>query len=283
MENSNESTHIVSVIIPTLNRSSLTAVLNALDNQTRKPDEVIVMEDKNCDGPSPMRNMGVEKSKGDLIAFLDDDVIPEKDWLEIFINEMERYNADGVSSNYTETDPLLHEIRQRRKFPDKPVADSNALVGLGGNCMYKRSCLEECKKRDGYIFNPRLRIGEDVELQWRQRFYGFNLVYVINNVKHLKELNPLQFIKFQFNRGKSIERLYSIRNSFKSIELGPSLLWNEPARKSPKKKWIIIFSQKILGPFDFKSFSKFSYFVLFWMGEKSKSLGFLFSLINNKL
>jgi glycosyltransferase involved in cell wall biosynthesis len=73
---SNKDNHIVSVIIPTINRNSLSEVLEALKNQSRQPDEIIVMEDKNRRGPSIMRNEGIEKSKGDLLAFLDDDNVP---------------------------------------------------------------------------------------------------------------------------------------------------------------------------------------------------------------
>ena len=43
------------------------------------------------------------------------------------------------------------------------------------------------------------------------------------------------------------------------------------------------FLKKLFGPFDYKSFSKFNYFILFWAGEKAKAAGFLFSLINSKI
>ena len=63
----------ISIIIPTVNRNSLSSVLEALNNQTRKPDEIIIMEDNDLLGQAIMRNRGFEKSKGDLIVFLDDD------------------------------------------------------------------------------------------------------------------------------------------------------------------------------------------------------------------
>ena len=104
------------------------------------------MEDKDHRGPSIMRNKGIEKSKGDLIAFLDDDNVAGKDWLEIFIKEIDKYNADGVSSNYSEEDPFLNEIRNRRNFPKEAVINPKGFFGGGGNCMYRRNCLEEFKK-----------------------------------------------------------------------------------------------------------------------------------------
>ena len=50
--------------------------------------------------------------------------------------------------------------------------------------------LEECKSRYKLIFDPKIKISQDVELAWRLRSHGFKLVYVINNVRHLKKLNP---------------------------------------------------------------------------------------------
>ena len=274
--------HFVSVIIPTINRSSLPEVVAALNNQSRKPDEIIVMEDKFRRGQSIMRNEGIEKSKGDLIAFLDDDNVPGENWLEIFINELDKYKADGVSSNYSEDDPFLDEIRQRRNFPKEVVINPNGFFGTGGNCMYRRKCLEECRKQTGHIFNPRNKITQDIELALELRSYDFKLVYVLNNVRHLKRIQPFGYLIHKFQRGTGIYILYSLKNSLKKIEFGPGLLWNDYANKYPVKKWFLVFWQRIFGPFDYKSFSKFSYFIIFWSGEKTKAAGFLYEFILNK-
>jgi glycosyltransferase involved in cell wall biosynthesis len=281
--NLNKDDHLVSVIIPTINRSSLAEVLAALNNQTRTPDEIIVMEDKYRRGQSVMRNEGIDKSKGDLIAFLDDDNVPGEKWLEIFINEIDKYNADGVSSNYSEDDPFLHEIRQRRKFPVEVVINPDGYFGTGGNCMYRRKCFEECKLKNGFVFNPDNRMTQDIELALELRSHGYKLVYVVNNVKHLKRLPPFGYLVHKFNRGTGIYRLYALKNSYKKIEFGPGLLWNDYAKKYPVKKWFLIFWQRIFGPFDYRSFSRFDYFILFWAGEKTKAAGFFFAFIKNKL
>lgn len=280
---SDKDNHIVSVIIPTINRNSLSEVLEALKNQTRQPDEIIVMEDKNRQGPSIMRNEGIEKSKGDLLAFLDDDNVPGENWLETFINDIDRYQADGVSSNYIEEDPFLNEVRVRRKFPEVSVVNPNGFFGTGGNCMYRRTVLEECKNRYKLIFDPKIKISQDIELAWRLRSQGFKLVYVINNVRHLKKLNPTQFINFQYHRGKGIGELYILRNSYKDISVGPGLLWDNYAHQNPAKKWLKVIWQRIFGPFDYKSFSQLQYFILFWIGEKAKAFGFLIATTQHKI
>ncbi|MFW9929578.1 MAG: glycosyltransferase, partial [Candidatus Thorarchaeota archaeon] len=266
-----------------INRGSLNEVLSALENQTRKPDEILVMEDKLRKGQSVMRNEGIEKSKGDLIAFLDDDNVPGNNWLKIFINEIDKYGADGVSSNYSEDDPFLNEIRRRRNYPKQLVINPDGFFGLGGNCMYRKSSLEKFKNQNRIIFNPENKISQDVELAIGLHYMGFKLVYVINNVRHLKRLTPLEYMVYNFQRGKGIFTLYSLKNKYKEIDFGPGLLWNNFAQKYPVKKWFLMFWQRILGPFDYKSFSRLDYFVLFWIGEKAKSAGFFLSFIESKL
>ncbi len=59
----NIDNNFISVIIPTCNRDTLSIVLSALDKQTRKPDEIIIMEDKDRLGPNIMKNKGFKKRK----------------------------------------------------------------------------------------------------------------------------------------------------------------------------------------------------------------------------
>ena len=277
----NKDGHIISVIIPTTNRNTLSIVLSALNNQTRKPDKIIIMEDKKKLGAGTMRNKGFERSRGDLIAFLDDDTVPEINWLENFIREICKYNADGVSSNYVEEDPFLQEIRNRRKFPKEVQVNPDGFFGIGGNTMYTRSCLESCLKRDGHVWNPNfVRVGEDIELAWRLKANGNKLVYVINEVKHLKQLSAVQYFKFQFERGKGICNLYVFSKKISNKNsLGNSLLWENNIKSLSIKKWIFIFWKRIFGPFDYQSFSKLKYYIVFWVGEKFKSAGFLYQAI----
>ncbi len=280
----NKDEYIISLIIPTTNRDSLSFVLQAVNNQTRKPDELIIMEDKNHLGASAMRNKGFEKSKGDLIAFLDDDTIPENNWLEIFVQEISKYNADGVSGNYIEEEPFLQEIRIRRKFPKEVQVNPDGFFGIGGNIMYRRTCLEACFKRDGYIWNPSfISVSEDIELAWRLKANGYKLVYTNNDVKHLKRLSVFQYFRFQFKRGEGIYNLYLFSKKLQNKNnLGSSLLWKNKSNSFEINKWIKIFWKRILGPFDYKSFSKIRYFILFWLGEKFKSAGFAYQMIYRK-
>src|SRR5207245_10387284 len=99
-----------SAIIATKNRpAELAEMLRSLVNQTRLPDEVVIIDQsedddtqrlvesmaashRNCPqfvycyeptatGASAARNSGIDQSHGDIVMFFDDDVILERDYV----------------------------------------------------------------------------------------------------------------------------------------------------------------------------------------------------------
>src|SRR5215207_2991126 len=106
----------VSIIIPTYNRSALLrdAVSSVLRQDSEATFEIIVVDNNSKDDTSAVvhslmqshpgkvqyvvepeqgnahaRNRGVTTSKGDIIAFIDDDVSVESDWLNTFKGVMD--------------------------------------------------------------------------------------------------------------------------------------------------------------------------------------------------
>jgi GT2 family glycosyltransferase len=74
----------VSVVVPTCGRPALLArCLQALESQSLPRDqyEVIVAEDRLRDGPATARNQGWRRARAPIVAFTDDDCIPDHDWL----------------------------------------------------------------------------------------------------------------------------------------------------------------------------------------------------------
>lgn len=68
----------LSIIIPTYKRpKKLKDCLDSLDKQTLQSYfyEIIAIEDKKQEGPAAIRNMGIKKAKGDILLFLNDDVV----------------------------------------------------------------------------------------------------------------------------------------------------------------------------------------------------------------
>jgi glycosyltransferase involved in cell wall biosynthesis len=93
---------MISVIIPVYNGGrTLPACLQALQRQTRLPDEIIVVDDGSTDdtapvaatfgvrvlsqsnaGPAAARNRGAQAAEGDILLFTDADCTPATDWVE---------------------------------------------------------------------------------------------------------------------------------------------------------------------------------------------------------
>jgi len=101
----NEQPHRVSIIIPTFNRKKIVFhLLKSLQNITPKPYEIIVVDNGSTDGtaefisdnfplvkviryqerqgPHYSRYVGAKLASGDLIAYLEDDVIVTRQWLQ---------------------------------------------------------------------------------------------------------------------------------------------------------------------------------------------------------
>ncbi|OLZ42964.1 mycofactocin biosynthesis glycosyltransferase MftF [Amycolatopsis keratiniphila] len=121
-------------------------------------------------GPGAARNTALEQVTTELVAFLDSDCVPTKGWI------------DRLAAHFA--DPLLAAIapRVRGLAPDSwagrytratgslDLGDRSARVAPGTRTSYvptaalvvRRSTLVEVG-----AFDPRLRVGEDVDLIWR--------------------------------------------------------------------------------------------------------------------
>ena len=110
-----------SVIIPAYNaEKTIQACLAALQRQSVKPIEVIVVDDGSKDGtirvaksfkevrvleqqhagPAKARNWGSSVSKGDILVFTDSDCVAERNWLEEMLKPFENSQVIGVQGAY---------------------------------------------------------------------------------------------------------------------------------------------------------------------------------------
>lgn len=276
--------HMVSVVIATLGRDTLALCRAALEKQTRPPDEVVVVLDRERRGAAWGRNEGIARATGDLIAFADDDGVPPPDWLERLIAALDRYDAAVAGGTFQETDPLLDAIRRRRPLPVTEQIDQGGLVGNTGNILFKRDWLNVCEQEDGYIFNPFFDgPGEDWELIWRLRKRGATMVYVPNPVTHLRRVTPGQYCRHIFQRGTGIAKLFQvIRADPSGIVPQDSLLWGA-AGKRADPRWLRALWTKVFGPFDWEHFPDKRLFWCYWIGEKCESAGFLWGLLRGAL
>ncbi|MGQ0736158.1 MAG: glycosyltransferase [Acidobacteriota bacterium] len=269
--------HVVSVIVPTLGRATVARTRAAIGAQTRPPDELIVVPDPDRRGIGWARNEGIRRSRGDLIAFTDDDCVPPDDWLERLIEAIDREGAAGAGGTFAETDPLLIQSRRIRERQRRgpPVA------GNGGNVMYARKWFEQCLAEDGCVFDESFRDygAEDWEFAWRIQNRGARLVFVENPVTHLRALSRAAYLQHQFKRGIGIAGLFKAhRRAPNARPAQDSLLWGQP-RYERRTPWLSVLWTKATGPLSGDKLADTPLVWWYWLGEQAQGLGFLWGLI----
>jgi len=140
---------LTSIIIPTCNRNDLLSkcldlLYVEVENMDRSTYEVIVTDDNKNNmaksliqdnypwvswiegpkkGPATNRNNGAEKAKGEWLIFLDDDCLPQKNWIASYFTVMQ-LNQDLVLEGSTNAD------RPQQRF------DEEAPINLDGNKLW---------------------------------------------------------------------------------------------------------------------------------------------------
>lgn len=271
--------HSISVVVPTTGEGELPLLRQALMQQSLPAAEIIVIQDSDRRGAAWARNQGIAQASGEFIAFIDDDCMPPSSWLENLLNTIQQYHADIVGGTYDESDDFLRAKRSRASYPDRSGHDEHGLVGAGGNIMFRSATLRSIQALDGFVFNEHFRISQDWELIWRARSLGYTVAFTHIRVTHLKHITPSSYIRMQFNRGRGIYKLNKISKSMPTaVTLHNSLLWGN-AKHSKLSQWRKLLWHKMLGPFDIQSFDQHKHFILFWIGEKTQGIGFLWASI----
>ena len=203
---------VVSVVIPTRNRSTLLArTLDALDGQRDAPPfEIIVVDDGSTDGtpqmlagrhqanlvvlhqpasrgPAAARNRGWQASSAPYICFTDDDCLPQPEWLARLSKEFGR--ADIVQGR-TVPDPSLNE--SWGPFSHTVEVTSEAGFYETCNMAYRRTTLELSGGFDEDFLFP---YGEDTELAWRVKGLGARTAFVPEAVVY-HDVGPSDFLDY---------------------------------------------------------------------------------------
>ena len=204
----------ISIIVPTLNRSDeIKGFVETLLLQTHQPNELIVVDAgepsqleqellkwlegsdihlvyaRSIPGTSLQRNVAIEKAKGDILFFFDDDILLEPDYIEKTLpcfdiqcsppvggvlgtftspyrNSWQKnlflrlfrisHTTDGNQAKIMSSGAIRWLIK-----PDKPVS---VPVCSGGRVAFRRECFSDELWDD---FLPGYTMGEDVEISRR--------------------------------------------------------------------------------------------------------------------
>jgi glycosyltransferase involved in cell wall biosynthesis len=176
----------LSVVIPAYNEESFIAgTIEALQNQTVKPDEIIVVDNNSFDrtgdiarsmgaqviverkrGITPARNRGFNAATGDIIARCDSDTRPYPNWVELIKKSFESSDIVGVTGTNVFYDaPIRYKKFLETSFTKVYFIGNKLLLGheafYGSNMAILRNVWIKSKKN--MCLDDKL-VHEDIDL-----------------------------------------------------------------------------------------------------------------------
>jgi glycosyltransferase involved in cell wall biosynthesis len=210
----------ISVVIPVYNgAATLSAGLRALQEQTRPPDEIIVVDDGSTDGSTDIargfgirvisqpnagsaaaRNRGAQAARGDILLFTDADCAPAPDWVERMAAVFSDSAVAGARGVY--------RTRQRElvaRFVQVEYEDRYDLVRPPGTIDFVDT-YSAGYRRDVFLaaggFNVSYLISSDLEFSFRLAEADYRLVFVPDaRVFHIHNRTIWQYVCRKFRIG----------------------------------------------------------------------------------
>jgi GT2 family glycosyltransferase len=174
------------VIIPSL-KGEVSALLQALQEQTWKPDEVEVIRGVRPNGRA--RNRGVATTQGDILVFIDDDALPGcTDLIECLVQPLLEDDTVGLTGAARVLPPqspwfqrrVAREIpRTVNDVPTAPLETNPPQVGYGHSQITTTCCAirREVYEQAG-AFSDTLTSGVDTDFFYRVRRLGYRFLMV---------------------------------------------------------------------------------------------------------
>jgi len=215
----------ISIIIPAYNsRKFIRKCLEALADSTYKSFEMIVIDDASIDntvqiaremgsivlkldsqsGPAVARNYGAENAKGEILLFIDSDVLVKRDTLELIASAfIDNPGISAVFGSYDDAPEAPDFISQYRNLLHHYVhqkSNTDATTFWAGCGAVRKDIFLELKGFDHKKFaEPSI---EDIEFGYRLRENGYKIKLDKDiQVTHLKHWGWYSMIKTDiFNR-----------------------------------------------------------------------------------
>lgn len=223
----------VSIIIPMYNASGhIERCLSSISKQTTKDFEVLLIDDCSMDDtiqkaqkypfriiklerrltPAQVRNYGVKNASGDILIFIDADVVLEPDSIAKITRLISGPDTDAVSAIYTENIPDVDFFSRLQnsiliyRYKKLPVSTD---ITCSFFCAIKRDAFEAI---GGY--NEKMSYYEDIELGKRLSKKGYRCKFDPGlKVMHLKRYNYSGLIIDYFRKSAALG-LYIKREGF---------------------------------------------------------------------
>ncbi|WP_299235874.1 glycosyltransferase [uncultured Halomonas sp.] len=205
-------TSLVTVLLPTYHDwAGVKACLGGLDRQQLPAEclELLVVNNAPDDAPPSdwclpgnarllmeanpgsyaARNCGIAHARGDVLAFLDADCLPEPGWLEAALACMETHGADLVAGDIQltyQSSKLTPAECYEKAFAFRQAQNVERGVAVTANLVVRREAFDAVG-----VFNERMMSGGDFEWTRRAAAAGFKLVYCPNAVVRHPARNTL--------------------------------------------------------------------------------------------
>lgn len=192
----------ISVIIPVFNTEAyLERCLKSILNNTYRNLEIICINDGSTDqsldvlnkyseidprvrilnkvneGVSKARNDGLNEATGDYITFIDSDDWIHRQYFEILINNIVKFDADiavcgfiSLSSSQMEESVYCSNSIEARRYGFSDIMKDNYLKSFACGRLYKRTAIEN------YRFPEGIKLGEDT-------IFNMNIISSLKNVE----------------------------------------------------------------------------------------------------
>jgi glycosyltransferase involved in cell wall biosynthesis len=229
MEISPAQSPLVSIIIPVKNgERTLGHCLRSIGRSYYKNFEVLVVDDHSTDstrevasqlgasvltaengaGANFARNLGAGKAKGEILIFLDSDILVKRETILGIVETLEEGSIDAVVGLYSakhRREPLVSEYKNlwvRYSYIKSPAVIDWLFGAISG---IRREAFE---KLGGFDVNMLTRQVDDVDLG--KRFAKANLNIELNmeiEVEHMKIYTLSSFVKNEFQRSYGFAKL----------------------------------------------------------------------------
>jgi glycosyltransferase involved in cell wall biosynthesis len=245
----------VSIIIPTYNRKNfLNKAISSVACQTYQNFEILVIDDgskenyaesicnkyescfyyyKKNGGLSSARNFGIQKAKGEYIAFLDDDDFWRKDKLEKQVNVLE--SQKDISCVHSSAQ-VVNELGNT----------TGKIIGASKNKVHKRSgnvfwnalgvwvvksptpLIRKSIFKDNMFFDESIQIGEDIDF-YQRMFYKHKVYYINEPLAFYREYSDTDRLSLQVKKYLGIEK--KIFKNFLKMDIKKPFTLNRIASK----------------------------------------------------
>ena len=149
------------------------------DKVAQKFSNIIIIYQKDIQNAATTRNKGIEAATGEIIAFIDGDCIPEKDWIKQAVSNIINVGVDRVGGKIgvkpLSPDSSIYSLLDALFCFNQESTVNHLHSCMTGNLIVHRKVFEQIG-----VFNPDYFEMEDIEFGLRAASANISVAYAEN-------------------------------------------------------------------------------------------------------